>query len=64
MQNTPHTLEIVIDADGKLTCEVKGVQGKECTNITSWLDELGEVTEDRHTADYFKTPDQRLQVKR
>jgi hypothetical protein len=64
MSNTPHSLEITIDADGKLTCEVKGVKGKECTNITAWLDELGEVTEDRHTQDYFKSPDQRLNVHR
>lgn len=54
-----HTIIIEIGEDGSITGEVKGVTGKSCSDISKWLDELGEVTEDRHTPDYYK-PDQSI----
>jgi hypothetical protein len=51
---TAHTIIIEIAPDGKVTGEVKGVTGKQCGSLTKWLDEIGEVLEDKHTPDYFK----------
>ena len=60
-----HEIEIEIDADGKVTGTVLGVSGSACTDISKFLDELGEVVEDRHTQDYFRPPARRnLTVKR
>lgn len=54
MSNQPHTLIVEINPDGTVTGEVKGVTGKSCSDISKWLDELGDVKEDRHTADWYK----------
>lgn len=60
-----HSIEIVITADGTITGEVKGVKGTSCSDISKWLDELGEVTEDRHTPDFYQRETaQNLQIKR
>ena len=60
--NTPHTIEIVIDRDGKLTSEVKDIAGADCTTLTKWLDELGEVEVDSKTPDYYKKPRQTVKI--
>lgn len=54
MANQPHTIEVEILPDGQVKGAVKGVTGKSCTALSAWLDEIGEVTVDRHTADYDK----------
>jgi len=56
----PHTILIEIAPDGTLTGTVQGVAGPACTSISAWLDEIGEVTEDRHTADFRKPGSQAL----
>lgn len=56
----PHTITITIAPNGKVTGEVKGVSGPTCTTLTAWLEEIGEVTVDRHTADYRKPEQQGL----
>lgn len=60
MANQAHTIEITILPNGKIQGEVKGVKGKECGPLTKWLDEIGEVTVDKQTPDYFKPSDQAL----
>ena len=48
------TIEITIDEEGQTTGEVKGIQGPSCSDISKFLDELGEVVEDRPTPDYYR----------
>ncbi len=62
MPTQPHEIEIVITPDGKLTSEVKGIAGADCSTLTKWLDELGEVEVDKHTSDYYKTPKQTVKI--
>lgn len=57
-----HTIEIVIDEDGKLSTEVRGIEGQECTDITKWLDDLGTVEVDKKTPDYYKSTKQKVKV--
>jgi hypothetical protein len=59
-----HEIHISIDSKGNITGEVVGAEGPSCTSISAWLDELGKVTEDRHTADYHKHPKQTIMGKR
>ncbi len=62
MSNQPHTIEITVQPDGKIVGEVKGVAGAHCAPLSAWLDELGEVEEDRHTPDYHRRPAQTVRV--
>lgn len=54
MTNQPHVIEVEILPDGQVKGEVKGVTGPDCTSLSAWLDALGEVTVDLHTADFHK----------
>jgi hypothetical protein len=54
MANQPHVIDIQILPDGQIIGEVKGVAGPDCTLLSSWLAEIGEVTVDKHTADFNK----------
>ncbi len=54
MASKPHTINIEISPEGKVKGEVKGVNGPHCAPLSEWLDELGEVLEDRKTLDYNK----------
>ncbi len=58
-----HVLIIDIKVDGKVTGEVKGVAGPECHPLSEWLDELGEVLEDKQTPDYRKPHEQQRVVR-
>ena len=60
----PHTIDIEIAPDGQITGTVKGVTGPACSDISKWLNSLGEVTEDQHTPDYYKTTQQTFQAGR
>lgn len=64
MNQPPHNIVIEIAPDGKITGEVGGVSGSKCAPLSAWLDELGEVIEDRHTADYYRPDPQNLTIKR
>ncbi len=64
MANQPHTIVIEIQPDGKIKGEVKGVAGAHCGPLSEWLDELGEVLEDRKTPDYYKQAQQTVNLKR
>ncbi len=61
--NTP-TIDIVISEDGQITGTVHGVTGPSCSDISKWLDSLGEVVEDKHTPDYYQTNQQTVKVNR
>ena len=49
-----HTIDIAISPTGEITSEVKGVKGASCSKISKWLDDLGKVTHDQKTGDYYK----------
>ena len=54
MTNQPHVIEVEILPDGQINGTVKGVTGPDCTTLSAWLDEIGKVTVDLHTADFHK----------
>ena len=59
-----HEIVIEIQADGQIKGEVQGVEGPTCGTLSAWLNELGEVTEDRATPDYYKRGQQGVTLKR
>lgn len=48
-----HTIEIEITPEGQIKSTVKGVSGPDCGRLTKWLEELGSVTKDEHTLDFY-----------
>lgn len=64
MGTKKHEIDISIDEIGHITATVGGVSGQACSDISKWLDQIGVVTEDRHTQDYYKSPDQNVMIKR
>ena len=62
MNAKAHTIEITITPDGEIIGEVKGTQGPSCTSLTAWLDEIGEVTVDKHTPDWYKRGEQSVSI--
>lgn len=56
-----HEIHITIDKDGNLAVETKGVQGEGCEALAAVLDELGTVTSEEHTTDYYRDKRQRRQ---
>jgi len=49
-----YTIEIVITEDGEIQSEVQGVQGTICEKLSEFLDEAGEVVEDRKKPEYHR----------
>jgi len=47
-------IEVVINADGEIESEAKGVLGPDCEGLANWLEELGDVVEHRHTPEYYR----------
>ena len=64
MATLPHTIEIVITPEGEVKSTVKGVKGTACHEISKWLDDLGKVTHDSKTPDYYQGIQQVGTVKR
>ena len=58
----PHTIEIVIETNGQITSEVRGVAGADCSTLTKWLDKLGVVEVDEKTPEFYKQAKQTVQV--
>ena len=55
MSQLPREIEIVVEPDGTLRAEVKGVAGPSCADILRFLDALGVVVERRRTSDWDAT---------
>ena len=51
-----------ISKNGAITSRVEGVNGPSCAAISSWVDQLGKVTEDRETDDYYKPDGQEVNI--
>ncbi len=56
MQKPPHTIKIEISPEGEVKATVQGVKGAACTDISKFLDELGNVIEDQATAEMYEQP--------
>ncbi len=54
MVNIPHTIDVVIGADGQVHATVQGVNGPQCGDLSKFLDELGTVVEDNRTPEYYR----------
>jgi len=49
-------LDIVLNADGTVKIHVKGARGKKCLEVMKKIEkELGFVTEQRYTPEYYET---------
>ena len=49
-----HTIDVVITDDGEVKVTVQGVQGPACEDISKFLDQLGDVIEDKKTPDFYQ----------
>ncbi len=54
MATQAHTIEIEIGPDGEIKSTVKGIKGAHCHEISKWLDDLGKVTSDSKTPDFYQ----------
>ena len=52
------------DAEGKIIGEVTNVSGPQCAPLSAWLDEIGDVIDDRSTPDYHKQSYQTIKTGR
>ncbi len=48
------TIEVNIDEQGDIEATVQGVAGPGCADVGKFLDELGQVTEDQNTAEFYQ----------
>lgn len=46
------TVEVIITEDGEIQGEVQGVSGSICEKLSAFLDEAGDVVEDRKKPEY------------
>jgi acylphosphatase len=54
---------ITIGSDGEVQIQVEGVSGKGCLDFTKFLEEeLGDVTERVHTAEYYQEDEEELKI--
>ncbi len=53
-KNPPHSMTLTLEEDGTLSVKVTGIQGPGCQGVTEWLAELGEVVENKPTADFYR----------
>ncbi len=64
MTGKAHSIEITIMPNGKIKGEIKGIKDTECGPLSKWLDELGRVTLDKKTPDWYKQSDYNLTSRR
>lgn len=50
----PHKIRLTLEEDGTLTAKVTGINGPGCQGVTDWLAELGEVVENKPTAEFYR----------
>ncbi len=48
------TIDVKIDEQGNIEATVEGMAGPACADVSKFLDELGQVTEDQNTAEYYQ----------
>ena len=54
-----HEIDIVIDDDGNVTFQVKGLKGKECLAVTKDFEEaLGIIKTQEKTSEFYQTDTQ------
>lgn len=49
------TITVEIDATGNIKATVEGVMGPVCGEISQFLDDMGQVTMDEPTGDFYQT---------
>jgi len=49
----PHRIILTLQPDGTMKAKVEGITGPGCQGVTDWLHDLGEVVEDRKTAEFY-----------
>lgn len=59
---TKHSIVITIDKEGNIQGKVEGVAGKSCGTLSSWLEELGTVTYDGVTPDWYKPDGAKVEI--
>ena len=54
-----HEIEIIIDADGRVRLDVKGIKGPACAPVVRRLTEgLGKLETDAPTTEFYEKPTQ------
>jgi hypothetical protein len=49
-------IRVMVEKDGKVTFQVKGVVGSRCLSVTKFLEEqIGEVLDRQKTSDFYKS---------
>jgi hypothetical protein len=57
-------MKITIGPDGNVAIEVTGVPGGECLDFTQFIEEeLGEVIDREHTAEFYQATDEEEHIK-
>lgn len=56
----PHTITLTFDEEGNVEATVEGIAGPSCSEASAWLNDLGDVVEDKETPDYYTTPVARI----
>ncbi len=49
-------ITVTIDDQGNITAQIEGVAGPACKDVSAFLKEMGEVTVDEETSDFYKQP--------
>ena len=52
-----YKLIVTISADGKRSFEIKGMSGVGCEALLAFVNEMGEVVSEEHTADFYREPE-------
>lgn len=55
MFGTPHTITVTLKADGTMETVVDGIKGPSCEEATRFLEELGTVTADSNTPEFYQS---------
>lgn len=51
---TQHSVEIIIDENGQIEGEIKGIKGGGCEAVFKWLSRLGNVLSHKSTKEKFQ----------
>lgn len=62
MMNEPEKIVVRIKADGTTECKVSGVKGRSCTDLTKFLEQLGQATTEVTNEFYEEPGEERLEI--